>query len=197
MIAPAIGSPSDGIRSVVGLRWDSPLTQSCRLHESPLLLAIRLDKREMQAKVHRKPKERQGAAKGGVMKGGVYKRKRTQTNARKRRQTQMSCSKRRHAGKRAQMQTNADRREQTQNQRISPLFTHPLLRQPEDHPKYLLRQNFPSEGKMGDFSLRGKIFPLRDNFPLKIAFTFPQNDQFSHEIKSLRKRSFYGARENL
>ena len=32
----------------------------------------------------------QGAAKGGVIKGGVYKSKRTQKNARKRRQTQMS-----------------------------------------------------------------------------------------------------------
>ena len=40
------------------------------------------------------------------------------------------------------------------------------------------------------FPLEGKIFPLRDNFPLKIAFPFPQNGQFSHEMKVLRKRSF-------
>ena len=45
---------------------------------------------------------------------------------------------------------------------------------PQKHyPKHLLRQNFPSKGKLGEFSLRGKIFPLRDIFPLKIAFPFP------------------------
>ena len=40
-------------------------------------------------------------------------------------------------------------------------------------PKHLLGQNFPSKGKLGGFSLRGKNFPLRDNFPLGIAFRFP------------------------
>ena len=69
---------------------------------------------------------------------------------------------------------------------------------PETHyPKHLLRQNFPSKRKLGEFSLKGKIFPLRDNFPLKIAFPFPPNGQFSHEMKGLRKRSFYGLRESL
>ena len=66
----------------------------------------------------------------------------------------------------------------------------------QHYPKHLLRQNFPSEGKLGEFSLRGNIFPLRDNFPLPMAFPFPQNAQFSLEMKGLRKRSFYGLREN-
>ena len=44
---------------------------------------------------------------------------------------------------------------------------------------------------------RRKFFPLKDNFPLRIAFPFPQNGQFSHEMKGLRKRSFYGLRDNL
>ena len=63
------------------------------------------------------------------------------------------------------------------------------------YPKHLLRQNFPSKGKLGEFFLIGKIFPLRDNFPLKIAFPFPRNGQFSHEMKGFRKRSFYGLKE--
>ena len=40
------------------------------------------------------------------------------------------------------------------------------------NPKHLLGQNFPSKGKLGGFSLRGKIFPLRNNFPLKTVFFF-------------------------
>ena len=36
--------------------------------------------------------------------------------------------------------------------------------------KHLLGQNFPSKGKLAEFSLRGKLFPLRDSFPLQIAF---------------------------
>ena len=35
-----------------------------------------------------------------------------------------------NAGKRAQTQAKADKREQTTNQRLTPPFTHPLLRQP-------------------------------------------------------------------
>ena len=49
-------------------------------------------------------------------------------------------------------------------------------------PKHLLRQNFPSKGKFW--------VNLRDNFPLKIAFPFPPNGQFSHETKGLRKKEF-------
>ena len=46
-------------------------------------------------------------------------------------------------------------------------------------PKHLLGQNFPSKGKLeGKFSLREKIFPPRENFPLKIAFPFPWNALF-------------------
>ena len=59
-------------------------------------------------------------------------------------------------------------------------------------PKHLLRQNFPSKRKLGEFSLRGKIFPLRDIFPLELVFSFPQNGQFSHEMKGLRKGVFMG-----
>ena len=58
------------------------------------------------------------------------------------------------------------------------------------YPKHLLGQHFPSKRKLGELSLRGKIFPLRDNFPLRIAFPFPQNGQFSHEMKGLRKGVF-------
>ena len=43
----------------------------------------------------------------------------------------------------------------------------------ETNPKHFLGQNFPSKRKLGEFSLRGELFPLRDNFPLKIAFPFP------------------------
>ena len=57
--------------------------------------------------------------------------------------------------------------------------------------EHLLRQNFPFKGKLGEFPLRAKSFTLRDNFPLRIAFPFPQSGQFSHEMKGLRKRSFY------
>ena len=64
-------------------------------------------------------------------------------------------------------------------------------------PKHLLRQNFPSKGNMGELSLRGKIFPLKDNFPLKIAVDFPRNALSSHEMKGLRERSFCGLRQNL
>ena len=32
------------------------------------------------------------------------------------------------------------------------------------YPQHLLRQNFPSEGKLGEFSLRGKIIPLSGKF---------------------------------
>ena len=54
------------------------------------------------------------------------------------------------------------------------------------------------EGKLGGkFSLREKIFPLRDNFPWKIAFPFPWNALFSQEMKGLGKRNFYGLRENF
>ena len=42
-----------------------------------------------------------------------------------------------------------------------------------------------------------EIFSLRDNFRLKIAFPFPQNGQLSHEMKGLRKRSFYRLRKAL
>ena len=39
----------------------------------------------------------------------------------------------------------------------------------EFFPKHLLRQNFPSKGKLGEFSLRGKMFPLaRENLPQAI-----------------------------
>ena len=65
------------------------------------------------------------------------------------------------------------------------------------NPKHLLGQIFPSKGKLGGFSLRGKIFPLRDNFPLKAAFSFPWNALFSQEMKGLGKRDFYGLRENF
>ena len=56
------------------------------------------------------------------------------------------------------------------------------------YPKHLLGQNFPSEVKLGESSLRGKIIPLRDKFPLKIAFSFPWNGQFSQEMKGLGKK---------
>ena len=66
----------------------------------------------------------QGAAKakGGVIKGGVYKRKQTQISG-----TLKLSKGPQNADKRA----NAGKREQTQNQRITPPFTHPLLRQPK------------------------------------------------------------------
>ena len=54
-----------------------------------------------------------------------------------------------------------------------------------------------SKGKWGELPKRGKVFPLRDTFPLKIAFPVPRNGLFSHEMKDLRKRSFYGLREHL
>ena len=50
---------------------------------------------------------------------------------------------------------------------------------------------------MGGFSLEGKIFPPRGNFPLKIAFPFPWNAVFSQEMKGLGKRNFHGLRENF
>ena len=53
---------------------------------------------------------RSACLKGGVIKGGVYKRKRTQTNAPKRRQTK----KFRLSEMGPNMQTNAHKREQTQ-----------------------------------------------------------------------------------
>ena len=58
------------------------------------------------------------------------------------------------------------------------------------YPKHLLSQIFPSKGKLGELSLRGKSVPLRDHIPSKIAFSFPQKCQFSQEMKLLRKRSF-------
>ena len=66
-----------------------------------------------------------------------------------------------------------------------------------DCPKHLLGQNFPSKGKLGGISLRGKIFPLRDNFPLKIAFPFPWKALFSQEMKGLGERNFYSLSENF
>ena len=74
---------------------------------------------------------RLGAPRGGVIKGGVYKRKRTRTNVRKRRQTQtnadfklseMGPKKWTNAHKRAQMQTKANKRKNKE--------FHPLLRTP-------------------------------------------------------------------
>ena len=56
--------------------------------------------------------------------------------------------------------------------------------------------SFPPKGKLGEFSLRGTIFPLRDNFPLGIAFPFPRNGLFSQEMKGLIKRNVYGLGEN-
>ena len=50
-----------------------------------------------------------GCRERGVVKGGVYKRKRTQTNARKRRQTQISGSLK-WVSKRRQMRANAIKR---------------------------------------------------------------------------------------
>ena len=44
--------------------------------------------------------------------------------------------------------------------------------------------------KCSILTFRGKNFPLRDNFPLEIAFPFPPNGQFSHEMKGLRKGVF-------
>ena len=64
------------------------------------------------------------AAKGGVIKGDVRERKRTQSNAHKRRQTQMSGPKRRWMRTNA---SNAHKRKQTQNQRITRPFTRPLF----------------------------------------------------------------------
>ena len=55
---------------------------------------------------------------------------------------------------------------------------------------------FSLQGKNGRISLRGNIFPLRDNFPLKIALPFPRNGLFSQEMKGLRKRSFDALRDN-
>ena len=43
-----------------------------------------------------------------------------------------------NADKAAQTQANADKREQMQNQRITPPFTHPLLRQPKSRPISIL-----------------------------------------------------------
>ena len=51
--------------------------------------------------------------------------------------------------------------------------------------------------KLGELSLRGQIFPLRENFPSKIAFPFPRNGLFPHEMKGLRKTSLYGLREDV
>ena len=63
----------------------------------------------------------QGAAKGGVIKGGVCKRKRTCANADKR--TSQALRKgTQNEGKSAKTRANADKREQTQNQRIAPPF---------------------------------------------------------------------------
>ena len=62
-------------------------------------------------------------------------------------------------------------------------------------------RNFPkhlSKGRLGEVSLRGKIFRLKDNFPLKMAFPFPQNGLCSQEMKGLGKKGvFMPARENL
>ena len=64
-------------------------------------------------------------------------------------------------------------------------------------PKHLLGQYFPSKGTLGGkSSLRGKIVPLRDNFPFKTAFSFPWNAPFSKEMK-VGKRDFYGLREKF
>ena len=77
-----------------------------------------------------------GCRKRGCNKRGCLQ---TRTNARKRKQTQTNADFRLsekgpktqvNAHKRAQTRANADKREQTQNQRITPPFTHPLLRQP-------------------------------------------------------------------
>ena len=76
-----------------------------------------------------------------------------------------------------------------------PLYTHLSIcpsiyrRNLDGHhsPKHLLGQHFPSKGELVEFSLRGKLFPLRDHFPLRIAFTFPQNGLFSQEMKGLGK----------
>ena len=65
------------------------------------------------------------------------------------------------------------------------------------HPKHLLRHDLLSEGKLDELSLRGTIFSPRDNFPLKIAFPFPSKWPVFHETKGLRKRRFYGLREDF
>ena len=58
------------------------------------------------------------------------------------------------------------------------------------HPKHLLRQKFPSKGKLGILSLRGKIFPLRDDFPLKIASPFPRNGLLPMKWRAWEKVAF-------
>ena len=61
------------------------------------------------------------------------------------------------------------------------------------NPKHLLGQNFPSKGKLGECSLRGKIFPLRDHFPLRIAFPFPQNRQVFPSNQDFEKKGIFMA----
>ena len=75
------------------------------------------------------------------------------------------------------------------------IFGMIFLSAPYAPPEHLLGQNFPSKGKLGEFSLRGKIFPQRDPVCLKIAFPFPSNGLFSQEMKGLGRRDFYALRE--
>ena len=54
---------------------------------------------------------------------------------------------------------------------------------------HLLGQNF-LQHKLGKFPLGGKIFPPRDNFPLRIAFPFPRKGLFPRKWRLWEKGVF-------
>ena len=62
---------------------------------------------------------------------------------------------------------------------------------------HLLRRNVPFKGKLGEFSLWGKIFPLKDYFPLKIASLSLEMANFPVKWRVWEKGVFYGLGENL
>ena len=53
------------------------------------------------------------------------------------------------------------------------------------------------QGKIGRIFLQREKFPSEGSFSLENSFPLPRNGLFSHEMKGLRKRSFYDLRESL
>ena len=114
-----MGTATSTMQGVPGLRDESLEISACgpAANAACNLLKQRRSRQKVAANQAR-PGESQCHAEGGATKGGVSKRKQTQTNADKRKQTQRR--------KRKQTQANASKREQTwtnANKRLHPPFS--------------------------------------------------------------------------
>ena len=67
-----------------------------------------------------------------------------------------------------------------------------------NYPKHLLRKNYPSKGKLGEFPSEGK-FPSDAWFCLEISFPFPRNGLFPRKWRVSEKELLHleGGKINL